>query len=127
MKKLIAVTLLLALSFSIFTACKKNASELTCTLYTTPTQPPVNMTVTYTATATGDGSMASLTYATMSGNITIHNPQLPWSITVTALTSTNVSISATGTATNGSLEIKYDGTSGGSSISGRDFCQQQTD
>jgi hypothetical protein len=35
------------------------------------------MNVLYTATQTGDGAIASLSYTTISGTVTIENPQLP--------------------------------------------------
>lgn len=115
--------------FSVVTVgllgCKKT-SEITCNLSTASSQPPVEMNITYTATQTGDGTISSLTYMTIAGTITVQNPSLPWSITVPAMTSTNVSISATGTTKNGSLKINYEGNSGGATISGSDFCEQQT-
>jgi hypothetical protein len=107
------------------TGCKKS-SEITCGLSTSASLPPVEMNVIYTATQSGDGVISSLSYVTISGTVTVPNPSLPWSVTVPVLTSTSVSISASGTTKNGSLEISYNGISGGSSISGRDYCEQQT-
>ncbi len=85
------------------------------------------MNILYTATQTGDGAIASLSYTTISGTVTIENPQLPWTIIVPVLTSTKVSISATGTTTNGSLQITYDGSGSGATIHGSDYCEHQVD
>ncbi len=125
MKNLAIILMFLTVALFSFSGCKKT-KELTCDLNTVSTQPPVEMNIVYSATQTGDGAIASLTYTTITGPVTIQNPSLPWSLTVSVLTTTNVSISATGTTKNGSLEISYAGTSGGSTISGSDFCQQQS-
>lgn len=105
--------------------CKKT-SEITCNLNTSATQPPVAMNVVYAASQTGDGSISTLSYTTTTGTVTVQNPSLPWTVTVAVLTTTNVSISATGTTKNGSLTITYDGTAGGATIHGKDYCEQQT-
>jgi hypothetical protein len=123
-KYLIHLILFSALTIGLI-GCKKT-SEITCNLSTASSQPPVEMNITYTATQTGDGTISSLSYMTIAGTLTVQNPTLPWSVTVPALTSTNVSISATGTTKNGSLRISYEGVSGGATISGSDFCEQQT-
>jgi len=126
MKKQLLFIIFLFAAFVSNTGCKKTANEITCNLNTTATQPPVEMNIVYTATQTGDGTIASLTYVTNGGTVTVQNPQLPWTITIPVLSSTFVSITAVGTTKNGSLKIKYEGSSGPSSIQGSDYCEQQT-
>ncbi|MEI7982049.1 MAG: hypothetical protein WCI71_10380 [Bacteroidota bacterium] len=125
MKKNLSFIIFLSFTFLSLAGCKKT-NEITCALSAPLNQPPVDMTIVYTATQTGDGVIASLSYVTISGTITVQNPQLPWTITVPVFTSTKVTISATGTTKNGSLSISYDGNSGGSTIHGSDSCEQQT-
>ena len=126
MKKQIIFLIFITVVFVSFIGCKKNTA-ITCNLATTATQPPVEMNIVYTAIQTGDGAIASLSYVTISGTVTVQNPQLPWTITVPILTTTNVAISATGTTNNGSLKITYDGTNGSATIKGSDFCEHQAD
>ena len=125
MKKMSFLLLALIPMMFLPVSCKKD-KEVTCTLVTAATQPPVDMNVTYKATQTGDGTISTLSYVNTTGTITISNPQLPWEFTVAVTTSTNVSISASGTVKNGSLNISYNGTSGGATIAGSDFCSQET-
>lgn len=125
MKKYLIHIMLFSVVIIGLLGCKKT-NEITCNLSTTSSQPPVEMNITYSATQTGDGTISSLSYMTIAGTMTVQNPTLPWSVTVPALTSTNVSISATGTTKNGSLKISFEGISGGATISGSDFCEQQT-
>jgi hypothetical protein len=125
MKKYLIHLMLFSVVIIGLPGCKKT-SEITCNLATATSQPPVEMNITYTATQSGDGTISLLSYMTIAGTVTVQNPSLPWSITVPALTSTNVSISASGTTKNGSLKIGYEGISGGATISGSDFCEQQT-
>jgi hypothetical protein len=125
MKKILIFSVFIIAMFVSFSGCKKT-SEITCNLSASATQPPVEMNVVYKALQTGDGTISSLSYTTISGTVTVQNPSLPWTITVPVLTTTNVSISASGTTKNGSLTITYDGTSGGATIHGSDFCEQQT-
>lgn len=123
---LIMFLLLLGIGLS---GCKK-AKEITCSLYTAPSQPVIAMTVVYAAAQTGDGAISSLSYETNAGTVTVSNPTLPWTITISVLSGTNVKMSASGTTKNGSLKISYagEGTSGSSTskISGSDYCEQQT-
>lgn len=125
MKKSFRIALLALLLIANITACKKT-EEKTCSLATSPTRPPVEMNVVYSALQTGDGKISSLTYTTITGPVTVQNPTLPWTLTVPVLTTTDVSISATGTTTNGSLKILYDGTTTTSHILGSDYCEQQS-
>lgn len=57
-----------------------------------------------------------------------NNPALPWTITVPVLTTTDVSINATGKTTNGSLKITFEGNDSNntSRILGSDYCEQQS-
>jgi len=80
----------------------------------------------YSAVQTGDGVISSLTYYTSATDmVTVTNPQLPWSVTVTVDPGTNVMISATGTVKNGSLNVSYEGPAAGEYISGNDLCSQE--
>jgi len=126
MKKRLVHIILLSVAVIGLLGCKKT-QEITCNLSTASSKPPVEMTITYTATQTGDGAMSSLSYVTISGTVTVQNPSLPWTVTVPALTSTDVAISATGTTKNGSIKISYEGIGSGAIISGSDYCEQQTD
>lgn len=125
MKKRLVHIVFLTVAVIALIGCKKT-KEITCSLSTAASKPPVEMIITYTATQTGDGALSSLSYATISGTVTVQNPSLPWTITVSALTSTDVAISATGTTKDGSLKISYEGVGSGATISGSDFCEQQT-
>jgi hypothetical protein len=127
MKKTLAFLVLLSMVLVISDGCKKKSDEITCNLNTGVSQPPVDMNVIYTATQSGDGVMASLTYETITGTVTIQNPKLPWSDTISVLTTTNVKMTATGTVKNGTLKISYSGVSGGSSFQGSNSCEQSTD
>jgi hypothetical protein len=127
MKKTLAFMVLLSMVLVISDGCKKKSSEVTCNLSTAISQPSVDMDVIYTATQSGDGIMASLTYETITGTVTVQNPKLPWSDTVSVLSTTNVKMTATGTVKNGSLNISYNGVSGGSTIHGSNSCEQSTD
>ncbi|MCK9421544.1 MAG: hypothetical protein M0Q38_03000 [Bacteroidales bacterium] len=125
MKKLLLSCVFLSIVLFSLPGCKKD-KEITCNLSASVNQPPVEMNVKYSATQTGDGAIVSLSYVTITGTVTIENPQLPWTITVPVLTSTNVTMTATGNVKNGSLKISYQGINGGSTISGSDYCEQQT-
>jgi hypothetical protein len=128
MKKTLACVVLLSTVLFISEGCKKKSSEITCNLSTAVNQPPVDMQVVYSAAQSGDGVIASLTYETITGTVTVNNPKLPWKDTVSALTTTNVKMTATGTVKNGSLIISYDGDNGsGSKIMGSDYCEQSSD
>jgi hypothetical protein len=125
MKKNETFIMLLCLLFLSISGCKKG-SEITCNLSTAANQPPVDMSVVYTATQTGDGTISSLSYETITGTVTVPNPTLPWTVVVNVLSTTAVKISASGTTKNGSLKISYSGETSTSKISGSDYCEQQT-
>jgi len=115
---------LLALAFS---ACKKEKEQITCNLMATPDSTRASMTVVYTATQTGDGTISSLSYATSSGMVTVNSPSLPWTLTVQAPPNTKITMTATGTVTNGSITIDYLGTGGGYTIHASDNCTHYSD
>lgn len=72
--------------------------------------------VQYQATQTGDGTLTSLTYAGPSGNVTVQNPSLPYNFTTTVTLPTQVTMSASGFYTNGTITIAYSANvSGGNS------------
>ena len=108
-----------------FTTCKKD-SDLTCNLNATAPAQGVAIEITYEATATGDGAITSLTYASSTGIITVANPALPWTITTLVPSDASISIVATGKVKNGSLKVSYLGSSGGLDISGNDLCSQSS-
>ena len=123
------------LTFSTFTLvlllslvnCKKKDQAITCYLSCDAKKASVGMTIIYTATQTGDGTMATLSYVTSTGTVTIANPKLPWADTVFVPANTSVTLSATGTTTNGSLQVTYQGGEGGIIIVGSNSCSQQTE
>jgi hypothetical protein len=119
-------TFIVVLLFVLIT-CKKKEEAITCNLACDINQPSVGMTIIYTAGQTGDGTMVSLSYATNSGTTTINNPSLPWSDTVFVSANTNVTISGTGSVTNGTLQVAYKGTEGGVHIEGSNSCSHQTE
>ncbi len=120
MKKFTVLAVFLSFIMIGFTSCKKGTT-ITCNLAKAD-KAPVDMTITFKAIGTGDGTISSLTYKTSTKEETISNPALPWSITADAAAGTNISITATGTTKDGSVTISYEGKSGGSEISGSDFC-----
>jgi len=115
-------SLILILTFILigFGSCKKD-TEITCNLNVAD-QAPINMTISFSATQTGDGTISTLTYKTSAGEETITNPSLPWTIDVTADEGTDISITAQGKVKDGSLTVSYLGESQGSVVEGSDFC-----
>jgi hypothetical protein len=126
MKKFLTPILLLSLLLGFGAGCKKD-KETTCSLATAVNRPPVAMNVTYVATATGDGVISTLSYIDGSGLVTVSNPTLPWTTTVSVPADADVRITASGTVKNGSLKVEYAGMSGGVTISGSDMCSHETD
>ena len=122
--KSIRNSVLLFILFALAVAgCKKETKEtVTCSLLANPDTITVGMTVVYTATATGDGTMSALSYATSSGMVTVNNPTLPWTLTILVPSNTKITMTATGTVTNGSLDIDYKGTGEGHTTHASDNC-----
>ncbi len=63
-------------------------------------------TVTYTATATGNGTMSQVRLQTEEGVVVVNNPTLPYN-RVEVLATRPALIEATGTVSSGSLTIQY--------------------
>lgn len=81
MKKTTILFACLVLMAGIFTSCSSK-KERTCNLFAASAGgPQENMTITFTAEQTGDGTISWVTYTTSSGVVTVQNPQLPWTIT----------------------------------------------
>lgn len=123
MKRILFLMFIIFVTLTGFLSCKKD-KEKTCNLSTAQTA-PVDMTISFKAEQTGDGAISSLTYGTGSTNITVASPNLPWNIKANALAGENVSISATGTTTNGSLTVSFSADTLSSSISGSDYCEDE--
>ncbi|PLX01576.1 MAG: hypothetical protein C0595_14190 [Marinilabiliales bacterium] len=110
-----------------FSNCKKNntSDPLTCNL-SKQTQLVENMTITFSATQTGDGEIKTLTYKVGSDENKIDNPTLPWEIDVEVSAGSFISIEAVGTTKNGSLEVSMKGSNGSTTIEASDYCEQQS-
>ncbi len=122
MKKFTILTVLLSFIMIGFTSCKKNETSITCHLGKADKAPSA-MTILFKATKTGDGVISTLTYQVGSFTKTVSNPALPWNASVVnAAEGDNISITATGTTSEGSLTISYDGKNGTSEIQGKDYC-----
>ena len=65
-----------------------------------------NITVTYSASLAGSGTVTSVTYATDGGDVVVNNPALPWQISVVNATSP-AAIRAAGSVTTGTITIGY--------------------
>jgi hypothetical protein len=117
------ILLILGLFMFTLTNCNKE-SEITCNLNASAPAEGVDIEITYKAIATGDGTITSLTYTSSTGNITVTNPELSWTITTLVPANTPISIVATGTVKNGSLEVTYSGNGG--NIMGIDNCSQSS-
>ena len=125
MKQYFKISMLFAVMLVIMMSCKKD-SETTCNLSATVNQAPVGMSIVYAASQTGDGVISSLTYVSGTGNVTVTNPSLPWSVTVYVPAGTGVTLSASGSVKNGSLNVSYEGSAEGYHILGSDACSKQT-
>jgi hypothetical protein len=92
-----------------------------CAVDTGPSTISGNISVTYTASVLGDGAITQLKYATDGGMTTINNPALPFTLGPLALTTAHAQISATGSATNGSVTVAF-GVTGGGTEQGSNTC-----
>lgn len=119
---------ILTLSFLIIllASCKKDTT-VTCSLYTAIDQTAVGMNIVYTASATGDGTIMSLTYNTSTGPVTVTKPSLPWTVTVYMPQGADVYINGSGNVTNGGLTVDYNGSSDGHTMHASDNCSHQND
>jgi hypothetical protein len=75
---------------------------------------PSTISATYTASVTGDGTITSLTYVGASGQVTVTNPVLPFSVDATVPLPTQAGMSASGYYTNGTVTIAYQASVGAS-------------
>jgi len=127
MKKQITLVLVALFISLAFNSCNKNDSKnpLTCNL-SKQTQVSEDMTITFSATQTGDGIIESLTYKVGSNENTVDNPTLPWQVDVEVSAGTEISIEANGKTTNGSLKVMMKGSTATSTIEASDYCEQQS-
>lgn len=84
-------------------------SPLTCGLDTGNSSITNAISVGYTATLSGAGSVTSITYTDNSGDVVVDNPTLPFQANVT-LTTLAARIRATGSVTTGTITISYNAT-----------------
>jgi hypothetical protein len=120
MKKLLISILFLTGIMAGFTTCN-NKVNTTCHLAKSNTA-PVDMDVIFEADKTGDGVISTLTYQVGSLTKTFSNPPLPWSDTVSAKAGDEISITATGNTTNGTLSVSFHGENGKDHVKASDFC-----
>ena len=98
------VTGLVAAAFLVASACGDdddnggNGGDTSCSVSAGPSS--LLGSVTYTATATGNGTLTQVRYTTDAGEIPVNSPTLPWSATVTNTTAF-AAISGTGSTSNG--------------------------
>ncbi len=120
MKKFTIMAILVSVIMIGFTTCKRDTS-ITCNLGKTDNALS-NMTILFKAAKTGDGTLSTLTYKVGSTEKTISSPALPWSVNADASAGDAISITATGTTSDGSLTISYDGKNTTAEIHGSDYC-----
>ena len=77
-----------------------------CTMDTGASDISGSLAVHYEASATGTGTLASITYATDAGNQVVVNPDLPWEVDVTLVTA-HARVQAIGSVSSGSIEIQF--------------------
>ncbi len=80
--------------------------SLTCGLDTGNSAISNQISVGYSASLTGGGTVTSITYTDNSGDVVVNNPSLPFQANVT-LTSAPARIRASGSVTTGTLTIGY--------------------
>ncbi len=105
-------------------ACSSDSSGgsgSACAVDTGPSNTSGNISVTYTATVLGDGKITQLMYATDGGMQTVNNPTLPYALGPLVLTTAHAQISATGSATNGSVTVSF-AVTGGATEQGSNTC-----
>jgi hypothetical protein len=110
-------TLLGAAVFAL-SACGDDNSgpnTLTCGPNTGNSSISGSITVAYSASLTGSGTVTSITYATDAGDVVVNNPTLPWQESVLNVTSP-AAIRATGSVTTGMITIGYNATGAGNRL-----------
>jgi len=65
-----------------------------------------SLSVAYSASLVGSGTVTSITYATDAGDVVVNNPALPWQTSLVLVTSP-AAIRAAGTVTTGTITIGY--------------------
>jgi hypothetical protein len=127
MKKYLVLAGVLSLIF-VFYACDSTDSNeqtaKTCELGIGPIEVPLPIQVKYKVEKTGDGVISRITYMDNTGLTVIENPTLPWEKTITLADTNSFSMSAAGTRTNGSHQIKYEAEKSGVTYSASDKCEQ---
>lgn len=100
----------------IISGCSKSSqSKNNCNFSTGQVTAPSGAEITYTASAKGSASLSSVTYQGLTGQVTVSNPSLPWSISFGYANGGSVELSAEGNATNGGvLTLTYGINAGGS-------------
>lgn len=84
--------------------------------------------VNYTVTSRGDGEIASITYRDAEGVLhTVENPVLPWRASFEMQSGDHVSLSAIGTATNGTLLLSMSAVGEHDSVTFNNGCGETPD
>ena len=106
MQKIFSIAIL-SLMIVLLTNCDSTESSgpESFNLAVTPTEANMDYSVEYKAEKTGDGQLSQIVYNTNDGQVTVDNPSLPWTVTVNIVQGTNISLEASGTASNGSVTI----------------------
>ena len=111
-RPLVACALVLFAAVFTLSACGDDNGgngPLTCGLDTGNSDIAGSITVGYTASLTGAGSVTSITYTDNSGDVVVDNPTLPFQATVT-LASLPARIRASGSVTTGTITVGYNAT-----------------
>jgi len=106
---LVRGAILLCTAVLTLAACSdggSNNNTLVCGPNTGNSSISGNITVGYSASLAGSGTVTSITYTTDAGDEVVNNPTLPWQANVT-LVSRPAAIRATGSVTTGTITIGY--------------------
>ena len=117
--------ILLAGAVFTLSACSDSnggSNNTPCNLDTGASDIAGNLAVHYEASATGNGTLASVTYATDDGNQVVVNPGLPWEVDVTLATA-HARLQAVGSVSSGSILVQYQADGGpGNVAQGENSC-----
>ena len=100
-----------ALAFAL-SACSDDdngGGSLTCGLDTGNSEINGTLSVAYSATLEGAGTVTSITYTTDTGPTTVNNPSMPFQANVT-LATLPARIQASGSVTTGTITVQYSAT-----------------
>jgi hypothetical protein len=114
MKPAYVKIILLFVCMPVAFSCSKssNSSSSTCTATTGDVSPlSANQQVSYGATATSGATISTVTYQDSAGMTTVKNPTLPFAKSVNLKSGTLVSITASGTANTGEINVTSSGNS----------------